>query len=532
MTEHMKRLYYLAVIAVSLGLTSCDKFLDQNPDKRASVDSIEEINYLLSSAYTEHTFSTLTELMSDNIDDFHRTQFTKTNRFYDEVFAWKDVTETNNESPEAIWGDYWKTITTANSALEALEKLGPETDLALRESYGEAYLVRAYGHFTLVNLFALQYNPKTSGTDPGIPYRTTPPEGFNVKYERETVAEVYRKIEQDLEKGLSLVGDSHLKVPKYHFNTGAAYAFATRFYLYYGKYDKAIECAGRVLGSNPQSVLKDWDTLGAMPSGTAGIPFHTTGYVDSKSPANLLIQTVYSSLYSFWLNYSSYNRYTHGSNLAITESIQATQPWGTAGWKDGIHTYTGSMDKVIFWRVPYVFQVTNPVANTGYSRSIVVNFTTDGALIDRAEAHVLRGEYQDACDDLNLWLHNISTSTYVFTPENVKSFFEGLKYSTWENGTMRKRLHPVFMELNESDPNQESMLQLVLHVRRMDNIGFGLRWFDLKRYGITVYRREIDELESGFNPVAASDSLKAGDSRWAMQIPYKVVQSGFEPNPR
>ena len=97
---------------------------------------------------------------------------------------------------------------------------------------------------------------------------------------------------------------------------------------------------------------------------------------------------------------------------------------------------------------------------------------------------------------------------------------------------MRKELHPVFMELNPSDPYQESMIDLVLHIRRMDNLGSGLRWFDLKRYGITVYRRKIELTENGFIPTSASDSLKAGDARWAMQIPYKVIHAGLEKNPR
>lgn len=528
----MKKIFYLTFIAVSLSLASCEKFLDQNPDNRASIDTIEEIDYLLTSAYSEHSYATMTELMSDNIDDFHKTQYNKTNRFYDEVFAWKDVTESNNESPENIWSNYWETITTANIALEALQKLGPETDLALREAYGEAYMVRAYGHFVLVNLFCLPYNSKTSATDPGIPYRDTPPEGFDVKYSRGNVADVYKHIEEDLEKGLAMVGDSRYKVPKYHFNVSAAYAFATRFYLFYGKYDQAIRCADRVLGSNPQSVLKDWTYIGGLPTASNGATIHGTAYVDSKSSANLLIQTIYSSIYSFWANYSTYNRYSHGSYLAITESITANQPWGTAGWKDGAKTYTGSMDKIIFWRNPYTFQYTDPVARTGYARSILVNFTTDGTLINRAEAYIMKGDYQAACDDLNLWLHNISTSTYVFTPDKVKAFFDGLKYSTWETGTMKKKLNPVFMELNPADEYQEPMIDLVLHIRRMDNIGSGLRWFDLKRYGITVYRREITQEESGFIPTSVSDSLKAGDPRWAMQIPYKVVKAGFEPNPR
>ena len=528
----MKKIYYPIIFAVSLGLVSCDKFLDENPDNRASIDTKDEIDYLLTSAYTEHSYAMMTELMSDNVDDFSKTQFNKGDRFYNQVFAWEDVTESDNEDPEEVWTNYWKTITTANIALDALRGLGPETDPDLRESYAEAYLVRAYGHFVLVNLFCLQYNPKTSSTDLGIPYRDTLPEGFDPKYERGNVAEVYQRIEEDLEKGLAMVGDSRYKVPKYHFNVSAAYAFATRFYLFYGKYEKAIECANRVLGPNPASVLKDWDYIGSLPTASNGPVLHGTAYVDSKSPANLLINTIFSEIYSVWGPYSSINRYSHGSYLSASESITAKQPWGSANWKDDAKVYTGSMDKIIFWRNPYTFQYTDPVAKTGYRRSIILSFTTDGTLVNRAEANILLGNYQAACDDLNLWLHNITKSTYVFTPDKVKSFFEGLDYSTWEAGTMKKKLHPVFMELNPSDPYQESMIDLVLHIRRMDNLGSGLRWFDLKRYGITVYRRQIEQTEKGFIPTSVKDSLKVGDPRWAMQIPYKVVNAGFKANPR
>ena len=49
--------------------------------------------------------------------------------------------------------------------------------------------------------------------------------------ERGTLAELYQKIEADMLKGIALVGTKYAK-PKFHFTKQAAYAFATRFYLY------------------------------------------------------------------------------------------------------------------------------------------------------------------------------------------------------------------------------------------------------------------------------------------------------------
>ena len=90
--------------------------------------------------------------------------------------------------------------------------------------------------------------------------------------------------------------------------------------------------------------------------------------------------------------------------------MTASHPWGTGGFRDGAKTYTGSMDKVIFWRVPRIFQYTDPVAGIGYVRTLCVSLTTDETLLNRAEAYILQGNYEAACDDLNLWLHNITTN--------------------------------------------------------------------------------------------------------------------------
>ncbi len=77
-------------------------------------------------------------------------------------------------------------------------------------------------------------------------------------YHRDNLKEVYEKIDRDIEEALPLVSDANYAVPKYHFNRSAAYAFATRFNLYYLKWEKVVEYASEVLGSAPSTVMRDW----------------------------------------------------------------------------------------------------------------------------------------------------------------------------------------------------------------------------------------------------------------------------------
>ena len=53
-----------------------------------------------------------------------------------------------------------------------------------------------------------------------------------------------------MEEGLRYVSDSYYEAPKYHFNTQAAHAFAARVYLYHHDWDKCIEHANAVLGTD------------------------------------------------------------------------------------------------------------------------------------------------------------------------------------------------------------------------------------------------------------------------------------------
>ena len=66
-------------------------------------------------------------------------------------------------------------------------------------------------------------------------------------------------------------------------------------------------------------------------------------------------------------------------------------------------------------------------------------------------------------------------------------------------------------------------LWCVLHFRRIETVLTGLRWFDVKRYGIEITHK------IGTNRV---ETLTTFDPRRAFQVPIEAISSGLEPTPR
>ena len=97
----------------------------------------------------------------------------------------------------------------------------------------------------LVSLWSNRYNPATAETDLGIPYVTKPESELIKKYTRNSVKEVFDFIQKDIEEGLKYVTNDYRRDHKFHFNKEAAKAFASRFYLVKGDWEKVIELIRR-----------------------------------------------------------------------------------------------------------------------------------------------------------------------------------------------------------------------------------------------------------------------------------------------
>ena len=274
-----------ALAALSLSMSSCDDFLDTLPDNRTDLDTPEKVTKILVSAYPTVNWNLITEYYSDNTDD-NSDRYQMYDRLSEEIYKWEDTRETGDDSPLTLWNTCYSAVAAANQALQAIDRLGNGEDLQAQR--GEALLCRAYGHFMLSYVFCNAWTESGKDTDMGIPYSTEPETTVRPQYDRETIGKTYERIAADLEEGLPLIDDNNYDVPKYHFNRKAAHAFAARFYLYYGKYDKAIECANVVLGEDPALVLRDWGAIGKL---SLNDDLQPNAYIDAAEPANLLLVT-------------------------------------------------------------------------------------------------------------------------------------------------------------------------------------------------------------------------------------------------
>ena len=521
----------LASVAI---LASCADQLDTLPDNRTTLDTPKKIAGLLVTAYPDRTPTLFNEWMSDNTD-YMGAQNSQGNRGGDQYFFWQEQTEGGNDSPEQVWMLYYEGVYKANEALAAIEDQGgPKNDI-LRNSKGEALLIRAYDHFILANEFCRPYNGKTSTKDAGLYYATGIAD-FSAAAEqsnRGTVADVYAKIAEDIEAGIPLLNDTY-EVPKYHFNKQAAYAFATRFYLYYEKWEKAKEYADKLLGSNPAASLRDYRALQAMPLSKSDQAVKIAeAYCSASADCNLLVQTSVSNAGMALAPWLISKRYTLTNYLAETELFLSNNIWGTSSnliWKP-FTVNQGESNFALLMKLPREFEVINTTTGTGFLHTLNVDFTMDEALLNRAEAEIMLGQNDAACADMTIWMKNFFNTNVTLTPTSVQTYFKTVSYAYADAAKMvpsfKKHISPRFT-IDAEGSVQESLLQCLLNFRRIETVHQGMRWMDIRRYNIEIPRRLIG---ANGKPSQNLDWLEKDDPRQVVQIPQSIREAGVAGNP-
>lgn len=522
-----------------LPMTACDNFLDKAPDQRVIIETPEQIRQLLVDAYANGNYAPICEFSSDNVVDNTspdengmRYKLDYYDRMDLEAFSWDDVVSSiSTDSPSELWAGFYHAIAVCNNALDAIQALeekgrGDE----VKAQKGEALISRAYHHFILANLFAMPYaGEQASENIPAIPYMTATEDKVLVHYERESLASVYRHIDADIQEALPLIDDALYSVPKYHFNRKAAAAFAARFYLFARDYEKAEKYATEALGgegANPSLMMrtfwaKSFTSYDAL----------VAAYVSAEEQSNLMLQATYSV----------FSR-RRGSRFALNRDAKAATIYGQGPtWNTNYTRYychpcyagkiyiRSSQEYGCFFpKAGEVFEYTDKIAGIGYCHTIRCEFTAEEALLTRAEARLYLGKRAEALADLQVWDHSrqILPDLNISFPELTDKAILDFYSSDVEGCGIVKPLY--IDEICPSDKysltaDLEPYIQCVLHFRRIETIDDGMRWFDIRRYGIELtHKIGLDRVET----------LGRHDGRRAFQIPPEVIAAGFTPNDR
>lgn len=535
-------------------LSGCsDSFLDKTPDERVEINTPTKCVQLLNTAYPEGSYGWVCEISSDNIADNNAPHYPSNpnakqilthynlgtyDRTDDEMYRFEPgVSSTQQDSPSFLWNTFYNSVHAANYVLEAINDGKVNSDDSgydLKVAAAEAKLIRAYDHFILVNVFSQAYkDPEASKKDIGVPYVTVPETNTGVKYDRGNVTEVYDKIQQDLEEGLAGISDANYRTaPKYHFNVNAAHAFAARFYLFKRDYKKVIEHANAVLGTDSATIysqLMDWAPFDSCSSSGD----YAKVWQDFNSSNNLMIMGTYSNIMRHALGY----RFALVGQPARDVIFHSSPMWQSYAANPsclvgGYLFWTGEDYGYTAGKIAERFQYTDRLAGTGYVHTMRREFTRSELLLERAEAEIMLGQYDNAFQDLHLYtlgMQKFSPATYrtyqsqarmrPLSRDMLDSYYAlSSNPNCFADWNFTQNMSSSFVVPAEAVKYMNCLNDL----RRFEVLWDGLRFFDLKRWGI--------EYSHTYGPDATVYTLKWNDQRRALEIPAAAIQAGLQPS--
>ena len=236
-----------------------------------------------------------------------------------------------------------------------------------------------------------------------------------------------------------------------------------------------------------------------------------------------MLQTAVSSWPYVCGPYTIGRRYGCAQKLITSEILPGL--WGSYAQLYMANGIWGFEQKYALPKFNGYFEYTDKTSGIGYLHSVNVAFSTDELLMDRAEAYVMTKQEDKAVADINSLLGTLAGVSS--TKDQIVSYYNGLSYMrvplrSDDDRTIKKHLNPQGFSLPAYD-DAEPLIQCVLHLRRVLSVHEGLRWYDIKRWGI-----EIGHVRSG----NTEDVLTVDDPRRAIQLPQEVITAGLEANPR
>lgn len=258
----MKKIIFgMSLLAVAGTMVSCNDFLNEEPELKQSneltfstFDGLNDAGAALygmmqSCSWYDGEFILQSELRAGNAKN---PKSEPGSGRYRQDTQW-NYTES---STSPLWTYAYYTIARANNVINNLPTtdLGNATKQDADNLMAEALFMRALCHFDLVITYAQPYSSDPQSL--GVPVDTVT---VNGKPARNTVAEVYALIEQDLLKAESLISDDYKREgvddDAAVVSKQAIQALLSRVYLYMEQWQKAADYATKVINSGKYNLV-------------------------------------------------------------------------------------------------------------------------------------------------------------------------------------------------------------------------------------------------------------------------------------
>lgn len=242
-------------LASVLLFSACD-MLDIKPVGKVIPTTLTEYRALISRAYkTIPSESGKADFRSDEMyvrdNDYDQSSYGKIER-------WDDFTSAEGTSAFE-WANYYTVIFNANYVIEKQKEITEGSTNDVNQLVGECYLLRAYMHFGLVNLYGQAYTVPNALDSKAVPLKLN--SDINEVLKRNTVRQVYTSVLADIDEAEKLINKDGWELSfSYRFTKASVLALRSRVYLYMGEWEKAYQAAEAVLVK--KNVLEDFNKAG------------------------------------------------------------------------------------------------------------------------------------------------------------------------------------------------------------------------------------------------------------------------------
>ena len=263
---------YLYVIALLLVISSCGEFLEEESQNLSYVHTTQDLDELLiGNGYLQknttgdpYRFVWL-DMMDDDVTHFlmraptdYSTVIFNFMRYF---YRW-DSYPFNDDQPNLWagamgWSKLYSCIGMANVILGEIERFKDEKEYSRIK--GEAFFLRAFYYFYLVNIWGHPYNPSSASSDLGVPIKLT--DYIEDKgYSRNSVEECYQQIVKDAKEAIVYL-EGVVQPSTRRANQNAARALLAKTYLYMNQYELALEQCNAILEKPGDLVLYDLNAM-------------------------------------------------------------------------------------------------------------------------------------------------------------------------------------------------------------------------------------------------------------------------------